>query len=88
MTSPTTNNNGKPIFDRHTYDDSFMYRVRKIPVQVKAIQVTVDFEVETLEGKMQGKAGDYLIKGVKGELYPIDKDIFHETYEFVRDSTQ
>lgn len=78
----------KPMFDRHTYDDSFMYRVRKKPVEVKAIEVSVDFEVETLEGKMQGKAGDFLIKGVKGELYPVDKEIFKETYEFVRDSTQ
>lgn len=25
--------------------------------------------------------GDYIIKGVRGEFYPCQKDIFEETYE-------
>jgi hypothetical protein len=37
--------------------------------------------IKTLEGHMIGHEGDYLIKGVKGELYPCRKDIFEETYE-------
>lgn len=37
--------------------------------------------VMTLEGNMTGKMGDYLIKGVRGEFYFCDKDIFEETYE-------
>ena len=37
--------------------------------------------IKTLEGHMIGYEGDYLIKGVKGELYPCRKDIFEETYE-------
>lgn len=40
-------------------------------------------EVKTLEGVLKGKAGDYLIEGVRGELYPCDKEIFEETYEAV-----
>ena len=39
--------------------------------------------LHTLEGdmKMKNKTGDYLIKGVKGELYFCEKSVFEETYE-------
>ena len=30
---------------------------------------------------MRGKAGDYLMRGVHGELYPCDGKVFSETYE-------
>lgn len=39
-------------------------------------------EIKTLEGVMVAKDGDYIIKGVKGEIYPCKADIFEETYEF------
>lgn len=39
--------------------------------------------IETLEGTMQSNHGDYLIKGVNGELYPCKPDIFEKTYEKV-----
>lgn len=39
--------------------------------------------VPTLEGVMNCYNGDFLIKGVKGELYPCRRDIFLETYEAV-----
>lgn len=70
-------------FEKLTYNDENMYQVRKRPIIVKAIQVTEDFEVETLEGEMKGKVGDYLVKGVEGELYPVKKNIFETTYEMV-----
>ena len=41
-------------------------------------------EIKTLEGTMILNSGDYLIIGVKGELYPCRSDIFKETYEEVR----
>lgn len=37
--------------------------------------------VETLEGTMRCNPMDYIIQGVKGELYPCKKEIFQETYE-------
>ena len=70
-------------FDSWSYDDSYMMKFKKIPVQVLAIQVGQEFEVKTLEGIMKGKQDDYLVKGIKGELYPVDKDIFRLTYEQV-----
>jgi hypothetical protein len=39
------------------------------------------FIVSTLEGLMTGKAGDYLAIGAYGEMYPIDKQVFEDTYE-------
>ena len=37
--------------------------------------------IKTLEGEMRGDLGDWIIRGVKGELYPCKPDIFAETYE-------
>lgn len=37
--------------------------------------------VNTLEGCMLGVPGDWLIRGVKGELYPCKPDVFAATYE-------
>lgn len=37
--------------------------------------------IETLEGEMFGSWGDYIVKGVQGEFYPVRRDIFHITYE-------
>jgi hypothetical protein len=35
----------------------------------------------TLEGVMRAEVGDWIIRGVKGELYPCKPDIFAATYE-------
>lgn len=40
-------------------------------------------KLETLEGTMTASVGDYIIKGVQGELYPCKPDIFELTYEIV-----
>lgn len=37
-------------------------------------------EITTLEGVMQVSWNDYIIRGVKGELYPCKPDIFEATY--------
>lgn len=37
--------------------------------------------IKTLEGDMTGNYGDYIIKGIKGEIYPCKPDIFEATYE-------
>ena len=38
-------------------------------------------EITTLEGVMKANYGDWIIKGVKGEVYPCKPDIFEQTYE-------
>lgn len=49
----------------------------------RAIEVDYlgDWYINTLEGRMHVSDGDYIIKGVKGELYACKPDIFDETYE-------
>jgi len=48
-------------------------------------EVSEDFcgdgiEIKTLEGTMTASKGDWIIRGVKGELYPCKPDIFEITY--------
>ena len=42
--------------------------------------------VPTLEGLMRASFGDFIIKGVQGEFYPIKDSIFRATYEPVDES--
>lgn len=37
--------------------------------------------IKTLEGDHDCTPGDFIIRGVKGELYPCKPDIFEMTYE-------
>lgn len=37
----------------------------------------------TLEGAMRFELGDYIIRGIDGELYPCKGSIFERTYEVV-----
>lgn len=36
--------------------------------------------VKTLEGGLHVSVGDYVVRGVEGELYPVRADIFKKTY--------
>lgn len=40
-------------------------------------------EIKTLEGVMTCYEGDYIIRGVEGEVYPCKASIFKNTYEKV-----
>jgi hypothetical protein len=52
---------------------------RNISFSINAREGTV--RLVTLEGTMTARAGDWIIKGVKGEFYPCKPDIFEATYE-------
>jgi hypothetical protein len=39
------------------------------------------FTIRTPEGDLRADLGDWIIRGVKGELYPCKPDIFAATYE-------
>lgn len=38
-------------------------------------------QINTMEGEMEARVGDWIIKGVAGEFYPCKPDIFAQTYE-------
>ena len=37
--------------------------------------------IESLEGDLVAEPGDWVIKGIRGEFYPCDPEIFEQTYE-------
>ena len=39
--------------------------------------------IKTLEGDHHASVGDFIIRGIRGELYPCNPDIFEKTYEVV-----
>lgn len=41
-------------------------------------------DIKTLEGVMHANYGDFIIRGVNGEIYPCKPDIFNKTYEEVK----
>jgi hypothetical protein len=40
-----------------------------------------DFIISTLEGKMKATHGDWIIKGLLGEVYPCKNEVFERKYE-------
>ena len=57
---------------------------RKRPVIVRAMRIHFAFEVETTEGIIKGKPGDWLVEGIEKELYPCKHSVFKDTYEEVK----
>lgn len=48
---------------------------------------TPEMSIQTLEGTMSARPGDWIIRGVRGEFYPCKPDIFAATYEAVDEAT-
>lgn len=44
---------------------------------------TLSLVIPTLEGDMVALENDWIIRGVKGELYPCKSDIFEKSYDSV-----
>lgn len=42
--------------------------------------------IDTLEGPMHAQPGWWVVKGVKGDFYPCDPEIFAMTYEEIPDA--
>ncbi|AXH71158.1 hypothetical protein BSP36_113 [Bacillus phage BSP36] len=74
--------------------EAFLFNVDPYPdwfsEKVESRNIVVGYEgdsafclIPTLEGQMYGSAGDYIIRGIQGEIYPCKADIFEATYEKV-----
>lgn len=48
---------------------------------VYAVIQTIEGDIPVNEGDMIARHGDWVIRGVKGEIYPCRDDIFQATYE-------
>lgn len=61
----------------------------------EAVQAFVGYEtalregdkmlIHTSEGPLNAKVWSWIIRGVQGEFYPCDPEIFHQTYEAAHD---
>ena len=68
----------------HWFLDKFPDRTLSALVPTDSIddrQKEVMLVIPTLEGNHNASPGDWIIQGVKGELYPCKPDIFEMTYE-------
>ncbi len=59
----------------------FFEAERSGKIQLHGVSLTI----HTLEGEMEASPGDWIIRGVKGELYPCKPDIFEATYDLVEE---
>ena len=57
-------------------------RKRPVVIDVRG-PIEAEETIATREGTLVAAPGDLIIRGVKGEVYPIAPDIFTETYELV-----
>lgn len=57
-----------------------LFREYRKKTTIFAVRMESSFEVDTLEGLHEGKAGDYLAVGVHGEMYPIEAAVFEASY--------
>ena len=55
---------------------TFVYPQECTPLDKETLCGTID----TLEGKMTYKLGDYIVKNITGEAYVCEEEIFKETY--------
>lgn len=74
-----------------------MPKYRKKPIVIEAVQwfpekkidgvyvIGLEGYIETLEGEMIVRPGDWIITGVKGEKYPCNPDIFEMIYEWLEE---
>ena len=72
--------------------EAFRFRVDNCPdwfmdkvSSNKIITTEIECFIYTLEGRMVAGKGDYIIKGIKNEIYSCKEDIFNLTYEEVKE---
>lgn len=58
---------------------------RKVAL-TRARRMDVPFKVETINGTVEGVAGDFLCIDVKGQAYPCAADVFIDSYEPLEES--
>lgn len=59
-------------------------KFQKRPITIRAVRLKGLVKIKTREGVLVGYKGDYLIEGIKGEIYPCGKEIFNETYKKIK----
>lgn len=76
------------VGSRSPYPDWLRNALYKGIVQAVLGRKSITYLIPTLEGEMTAECGDWIIQGVKGELYPCKDDIFRATYEAVKSESE
>jgi len=70
-----------------TYSDGTFYAPEWVSTELASGEMYFkdagELYIKTLEGEMHVSVGDYIIKGIQGEIYPCKPDIFDHTYELI-----
>lgn len=78
------------MYRKKSIIEAFKFGIEEIPDWAKEKLIT-DEEgntiIKTLEGDLRVREGDYIIKGIKGEIYPCRNDIFEESYINIEEET-
>jgi len=63
-------------------------KCRKKPIVVSFREVQGEKEeIETREGVLMAyRDKDFIIRGLRGEIYPIGKDIFYKSYDVLEET--
>ena len=59
----------------------FIQKSKSHPGQAATIAVIL---IDTLEGVMRARPGDFIIKGLKDEFYPCNHEIFAKSYDIIQ----
>lgn len=70
-------------FNANNKPDLNFKRAVKKPIPIECVQINEPFKIETMEGVLTAKKGDWLMVGVQGELYACDDAIFKQTYTII-----
>lgn len=63
------------------YAEDFTWQPYRIkPLAVWAMRMNQDFECQSLESTLHGKAGDWLVRADDGWTYPVADEIFRRYY--------
>lgn len=75
----------KPVeIDAVQFDGTYEQAVEIVRWSENAISAAngdATLAIETLEGTMVAQPGDWIVKGLKGEFYPVKPDIMDMKYE-------
>ena len=70
---------GETVVDDISHLEGAVTAVKR-PIEITALRIHEPFRVVTTEGEMNGQPGDWLIKGVMGEVYICPDDVFERSY--------
>lgn len=77
----------KPVVVEAWLYDGSKKSIAEIARLSNAVMLYTDhLVIKTLEGDHRANIGDWIIKGIAGELYPCKPEIFEKTYERVEEN--